>query len=90
MADQFTSEKFQWLEQITFDQFSESLGDAIRVGFAISTFVNRKTGEAWPGLDRLASILGSNEKTVRRAIEWLEKRGHLRLIRLDLIIDGHV
>lgn len=77
MADRFTSEKFQWLEQITFDKQSDGRGDAVRVGFATSTFINRRTGEAWPGLYHLAGILGSNEKTVRRAIEWLEHRGHL-------------
>ena len=77
MADRFTAEKFQWLEQITFDKHADSRGDAARVGFAISTFVNRKSGEAWPGLHHLADILGTNEKTVRRGIEWLEKHGHM-------------
>jgi hypothetical protein len=77
VADRFTAEKFQWLEQITFDPHPEGRGDAVRIGFAISTFINRTTGEAWPGLDHLASMLGTNEKTVRRGIEWLEKHGHL-------------
>jgi hypothetical protein len=77
VADRFTAKKFQWLEQITFDKHSEGRGDAVRVGFAISTHINRKTGEAWPGLDHLAGVLGTNEKTVRRGIEWIEKHGHL-------------
>ena len=74
MADRFTAEKFQWLEQITFDKHAEGRGDAVRVGFAISTFINRKTGEAWPGLDHLAGVLGTNEKTVAQAT-WLAAGG---------------
>jgi Helix-turn-helix domain len=73
--------KFDWLEQIAFDTNSKNRGDAVRVGIAISKHLNRNTRDAWPGLSHLAELLGTNEKTVRRGIDWLVKQGHLEIRR---------
>jgi hypothetical protein len=74
MADGFTRDRFNWLDKIAANT-SISPG-AFRLAYIISTkFLNRKTGDAWPGLDRLAEILGVNEKTVRRLTRELVDAG---------------
>lgn len=80
-GDPFIAEKFAWLEQVAFNKNSKDRGDAVRISIAISKHLNRKTKDAYPSLALLAELLGTNEKTVRRGIDWLVKQGHLETKR---------
>ncbi len=50
---------------------------ALRAYLAIAEHADRDF-RAWPGTARLAELAGLNERTVRRAIEWLENARLLR------------
>jgi Helix-turn-helix domain len=49
------------------------------VGIAISWHLNRTTADAWPGFATLAKETGLTERTVIRAVKWLESKGHLHV-----------
>jgi hypothetical protein len=53
----------------------------LRVGIAISWYANRQTGLAWPSVATLAENVHVCTRTVIRAVECLEKRSHLRIVR---------
>ncbi len=48
-------------------------------GALIATYINSKTGEAWPTRETLASILGVEVKTVSRYTKELAKTGYLEV-----------
>ncbi len=75
MADTFTRDRLEWLEAIASD--GKVSAGAFRLAFVISSHLNRKTGEAWPGIDRLAKTIGTNERTIRRLIEELVVAAYL-------------
>lgn len=75
MADAHTRDRLDWLDRIAQDP-SISPG-AFRLAYVISGHINRGTGEAWPGIDHLATVLKVNEKSVRRLIDELVAAGHL-------------
>jgi hypothetical protein len=75
MSDTFTKHRFEWLDRIA-QEPSISPG-AFRLAYVISGYINRGTGEAWPGIDHLATVLKVNEKSVRRLIDELVAAGHL-------------
>lgn len=75
MADRFTADKMAWIEQISRDA---GLGHfAARVGVLIASHLNRETGEAFPGQERLADLCGATERGVRKAVGELAGRQHL-------------
>jgi hypothetical protein len=49
------------------------------VAVAISWHLNRDTGDAWPGFATLAKETGLRQRTVIRAVKWLESKGHLHV-----------
>ena len=75
MADTFTRDRLEWLEAIASD--AKISAGAFRLAFVISSHLNRKTGEAWPGIDHLARTIGTNERTIRRFIEEMISAGYL-------------
>jgi hypothetical protein len=60
----------------------------LKVGIAICWYVNRKTGLAWPSMPKLAEATGISERTVIRAVQWLEQRGHLGVSRGRGLVGG--
>jgi len=75
MADRFTADKLAWIEQITRDA---GLGHfAARVGVIIASHLNRETGEAFPGQERIASLTGASTRQVQRALKELAGRLHV-------------
>lgn len=73
--DRFTADKMAWIEQISRDA---GLGHfAARVGVLIASHLNRETGEAFPGQERLADLCGATERGVRKAVGELADRQHL-------------
>ncbi|MCK1478044.1 helix-turn-helix domain-containing protein [Bradyrhizobium sp. 197] len=81
----FTERKLIWLEAVASDPNMQRLAVVVAVKLA-TRYLNSNTGEAWPGIDRLARELTANPRNVRRAIAslvesgWLDKRrgGHGR------------
>ncbi len=72
--------KFKWLDHIACD------GDLAPVVFRVAYLVrcvygDNETGRCEAGMDTIARRLGVNEKTVRRAVEQLEKQGYLSVTR---------
>jgi DNA-binding MarR family transcriptional regulator len=74
-AQSFTKERLTWLDTIAQD--SRITPGAFRLAFIISAHINRETGDAWPGLDRLAEAMGMNERSVRRLVDELVNAGHI-------------
>ena len=75
MSDQFTKDKFQWLDQVAADVSLP--GTAFKLAYLISQNLNRQSGNAWPSIATLATRLGTNEKTVRRLTDELCEAGYL-------------
>jgi DNA-binding transcriptional regulator YhcF (GntR family) len=75
MADTFTKDKFEWLDQVAADV--RLPGTAFKLAYLISQNINRQSGNAWPSIATLANRLGTNEKTVRRLTDELCEAGHL-------------
>jgi DNA-binding transcriptional MocR family regulator len=77
-GDTFTKDKLAWLEAIAADEVLT--GAAFRVAIKIATkYLNRKTGDAWPGILTLAADVGLSERSVQRAIRLLEARGWMHI-----------
>ena len=76
-ADAHTRDRFRWLDQVLADQAMTPF--AFAVAYALSSHVNRDSGEAWPSQSRLAEIVGSTDRGVRKAVEQLAARGHLKV-----------
>jgi DNA-binding MarR family transcriptional regulator len=54
---------------------------ALSVYVALARFVNRKTGECWPSIGRLASLLDLARNTVKAALRTLEAAGLIAIRR---------
>ena len=70
----------RWVRQVMADpkiQLSH-----LKVVNVIGEHVNRDSGQAFPGIKRIAAIAHLNPRTVIRAIKWLDARGHLRVDRV--------
>lgn len=76
MSDNFTAERFRWLEQINSDHHLPAL--ASKVGFWISSHVNRIKLYAYPSQETLAREAGCSRKGLQLSIEALVKNGHLQ------------
>jgi len=70
-----TRDRFAWLDQVLADRAIPE--PAFRVAYALSSFVNRKSGAAWPSHATLAQKTGLGESTVRRHLVSLHTAGHL-------------
>ena len=70
-----TRDRFAWLDQVLADR--DIPEPAFRVAYALSSFVNRKSGAAWPSHATLAQKTGLGESTVRRHLATLHTAGHL-------------
>ena len=70
-----TRDRFAWLDQVLADRAIPE--PAFRVAYALSSFVNRKIGAAWPSHATLAQKTGLGESTVRRHLVTLHTAGHL-------------
>src|SRR6516225_641676 len=70
-----TRDRFAWLDQVLADRAIPE--PAFRVAYALSSFVNRKIGAAWPSHATLAQKTGLAESTVRRHLVSLHTAGHL-------------
>jgi hypothetical protein len=77
MADDFTRQKFVWLDQVANDPLVSA--QAFRAGYFIACrFLNRGTGDAFPSQDTLARLIGlTTSKGVRYLIDQLVAGGHL-------------
>src|SRR5450631_293592 len=72
-----TADKFRWLDQVGADHSLTPL--CFRVAYAISTFVNRTTGDAWPSQPRLAADCNTTDRTIRDTLTQLRDAGHLQI-----------
>ena len=75
MSDTFTKDRLQWLDDVAADP--RLSGPAFKLAYLISGKVNREKGYAWPGIKRLATSMGMEERNVRRLIEALVSHGFL-------------
>lgn len=75
--DPFTIFKWAWLDQVAADASLPPA--AYRIAILIAgRHLNRKTGEAWPGVEKLARALSiKSANTVRTAIKAMEAGGHM-------------
>ena len=77
-ADKFTADKFRWLDQIVADAAISP--PAFKLAYVLITqFVNRQTGDAWPGQEKLAKLTGLSVRHVRRLTTELVCAGHLKV-----------
>lgn len=73
--DAYVGDYFVWITRVRDDHSLPTL--ALAVAFTIAQHFDRKTRECWPGLLRIAELVGRDEKNVRTAIKALVKGGHL-------------
>jgi hypothetical protein len=65
-----------WQRQLTAAQ--DKLGPRTAlIGIAISWHLNRNTGEAFPGMNTLATLTGVSRSTVKRSVATLVAEGHM-------------
>lgn len=76
MADDFTRNKFLWLDQVLADQALSP--QAFATAYVLATrFLNRKTEKAWPAIATLANLIHRSERRAQDAVTELIKQGHL-------------
>src|SRR5262245_13274370 len=69
-------QRFAWLDALA--RHSKQRRNVLRLAYVIAnTFHNSRTGDAWPGQERLARELGVNVRTILRCIGWLIANGYL-------------
>src|SRR5690242_16347744 len=66
----------KWMQQVMADP--EVQLSHLKVVIVIGEHLNRDSGQAWPGIRRIADIAHIHPRTVIRAVEWLTGRGHMR------------
>src|SRR5258708_39949585 len=66
----------EWLRKINGDAALTAASD-LKVAVAIWLHVNRTSGKAWPSISTIARETALHDRTVYRALERLEARGHL-------------
>lgn len=76
MSDNFTRDKFVWLDQVNADPEVTPL--AFRVAYVIASHLNRKTGSAWPSIATIAARVHKSPRSTQDTVTNLIKRGHLR------------
>jgi DNA-binding MarR family transcriptional regulator len=72
----FIKRKWAWLEAVASDPQISRLPLAIAVKLAVRYF-NSETGQAWPGVDRLADELNATARNCRRALDRLVETGYI-------------
>jgi hypothetical protein len=77
MASDFARRRFEWLDQVCADRGVRAA--VFQLAYAISGFVNRETGDAWPSQETLAKHLGLSVRGVRKLTDVLGGRGHLEI-----------
>jgi hypothetical protein len=77
MSDTFTRDLFAWLSQVHADQALHPA--AFKLAYAISQYVNRKHGKAWPSQATLAKAMGITDRAVRDLVDRLRTNGHLQV-----------
>jgi len=79
-TQKYEAKKEMWLVQAASDPGLCRAG--LRVAMGIAVHLNRKQNLlAWPGYGRLAQMLHMSRTTVRRGVDDLEARKHLRVTR---------
>lgn len=68
-------ERANWLTAIAFD--CSLPVSATRIAVALASYMNGKTGKAWPRQARLAADLGLGVEAIRRAVVALVAAGYL-------------
>ncbi len=74
----FQAAKEGWLKLCA--RYPNLSGSDYAVAIALSTYLNSKTGNAWPSLQRLATDTNRNRSTVSRAVKRLEALGLIEVI----------
>jgi hypothetical protein len=74
MSD-LTRHRFAWLDALA--RHAGQPTNVFRLAYLISGYVNRRTGDAWPGQERLARELGVTVRTIRTCSAWLLSTGYL-------------
>ena len=68
----FQSAKEGWLKTVA--SYPNLAGADYAVAIAVSTYMNSKSGEAWPSIQRLATDTNRDRATVWRSLKRLEAR----------------
>jgi hypothetical protein len=77
VTDHFTKDKFAWLDKLA--RHLSVTHFTFRVAYVLaSTFLNRRTGSAWPSHKKLAGLVNGKEEGVRAAIRQLVNAGYLQ------------
>jgi biotin operon repressor len=76
-GDDFTLIRFNWLDRVRADHSLSPL--AFHVAYAIGTYINRDTLDAWPSQERLASDCGISVSGVKKLIVALRNAGHVAI-----------
>lgn len=74
LSDNFTRGRMKWLDQLAAD---EAMRDAFRLGYVLTGYMNRETGEAWPTQETLADRTGLSIRSVRDQLRALVAAGYL-------------
>jgi len=77
-GDGYTRRKFLWLDQIKRDRRISHLG--FRVAYAISGYINRTSGEAWPSRKTLAADVGASPRAIWTAVNKLKACRYLEVV----------
>lgn len=84
-GDAFTAQIFAWLNRVAADRSLPAA--AFKLAYAISQYVNRETGKAWPSQETLACKIGfdagdlAGPRQVRRLLKVLVERRYLLTTR---------
>jgi hypothetical protein len=87
-ARRWARQRFSWLDQVLADR--EITAAAFVLGYAISTFVNKDTGTAFPAQATLEKLTGLTERHIRTLTQLLTERGHLEMLKPTTRGRGHV
>ncbi len=73
--------KWRWLDRVATDPKLPPAASRIAILIA-GRYLNRQSGEAWPGVETLAAELSiKSTNTIRTAIETMEAQAHLKVER---------
>jgi hypothetical protein len=75
-GDKYTADRFRWLDQVGADPDLTPL--CFRAAYAISTFINRTSGDAWPSQELLAAACHTTDRSIRDALTRMKAAGHLQ------------
>ena len=78
LADDFTRNRFLWLEQVAFDRALSPA--AFKIAFVISRYINRDSRVAWPKQQLLARDAGMSRRGMQLCIADLVRRNHLHVV----------